>query len=72
MVCTAVWLGEHGMARRLAGPGGTTVALTCKVSGERAGPRYVLDACLDTASFGDEAAWTYPPTSGETARRVAA
>jgi len=30
----------------------------------RPGPRYVLDACLDTAPFGDEAAWTYPPTSG--------
>jgi succinyl-diaminopimelate desuccinylase len=27
--------------------------------------RFVLDACLDTAPFGDEAAWTYPPTSGE-------
>jgi succinyl-diaminopimelate desuccinylase len=25
----------------------------------------VLDACLDTAPFGDETAWTYPPTSGE-------
>ena len=30
-----------------------------------AGSRYVLDVCLDTAPFGDEAAWTYPPTSGE-------
>ena len=25
----------------------------------------VLDACLDTAPFGDEAAWTYPPASGQ-------
>ena len=25
----------------------------------------MLDACLDTAPFGDEAAWTYPPLSGE-------
>ncbi len=25
----------------------------------------MLDACLDTAPFGDEAAWTYPPVSGE-------
>ena len=30
-------------------------------------PRYVLDACLDTAPFGDETTWTYPPTSGEIA-----
>jgi succinyl-diaminopimelate desuccinylase len=66
--CMAAWLGEHGLAsRRLAGPGGATVALTCEVPGGRAGPRYVLDACLDTAPFGDEAAWTYPPASGEIA-----
>jgi succinyl-diaminopimelate desuccinylase len=28
----------------------------------------VLDACLDTAPFGDEAAWTYPPASGQIIR----
>jgi succinyl-diaminopimelate desuccinylase len=60
------WLAEHGLAcRRLVGPGGTAVALTCEVTGGRPGPRYVLDACLDTAPFGDESTWTYPPTSGE-------
>jgi len=62
----AGWLADHGLAcRRLAGPDGAVVALTCEVSGGRPGPRYVLDACLDTAPFGDEAAWTYPPLSGE-------
>jgi succinyl-diaminopimelate desuccinylase len=62
----SAWLGDHGLScRRLAGPGGTTVALTCEVTGAHPGPRYVLDACLDTAPFGDETAWTYPPTSGE-------
>ena len=62
----AAWLGRHGLAcRRLAGAGGSVVALTCEISGERPGPRYVLDACLDTAPFGDEAAWTYPPLSGK-------
>jgi succinyl-diaminopimelate desuccinylase len=40
-------------------------ALVCEVTGDRPGPRYVLDACLDTAPFGDESAWTYPPVSGE-------
>jgi succinyl-diaminopimelate desuccinylase len=61
----ATWLDRHGLAgRRLAGPGGAMVALTCEISGERPGPRYVLDACLDTAPFGDEAAWTWPPLSG--------
>jgi len=66
--CMAARLGEHGLAScRLAGPGGATVALTCEVPGGRPGPRYVLDACLDTAPFGDEATWTYPPASGEIA-----
>jgi acetylornithine deacetylase/succinyl-diaminopimelate desuccinylase-like protein len=49
----AAWLGEHGLAcRRVAEPGGPTVALTCEVPGGRPGPRFVLDACLDTAPFG--------------------
>jgi succinyl-diaminopimelate desuccinylase len=62
----AGWLAAHGLdCRRLAGPDGTTVALTCEVTGTTPGPRYVLDACLDTAPFGDEAAWTHPPLSGQ-------
>ena len=66
LACMTAWLGERGLrCRRLAGPGGTTVALMCEVGGSRPGPRYVLDACLDTAPFGDEAAWTFPPTSAE-------
>jgi succinyl-diaminopimelate desuccinylase len=63
------WLGAHGLpCRRLAGPGGMTAALTCEITGAGAGPRYVLDACLDTAPFGDEQAWNYPPASGEISR----
>ena len=66
--CMAARLGEHGLAScRLPGPGGATAALACEVPGGGPGPRYVLDACLDTAPFGDEAAWTYPPASGEIA-----
>ena len=62
----AAWLGDRGLAcRRVAGPGGTAVALTCEVAGAGPGPRYVLDACLDTAPFGDENTWTYPPLSGQ-------
>jgi succinyl-diaminopimelate desuccinylase len=62
----AAWLGSHGLScRRLPGPGGATAALACELRGGRPGPRYVLDACLDTAPFGDERCWTYPPTSGE-------
>ena len=69
LACTAAWLAGHGLScRRLARPGGATVALTCEVPGGRPGPRFVLDACLDTAPFGDEAAWTYPPASGQITR----
>ena len=62
--CMSGWLCRHGLVpRRLAGPTGETVALVCEVQGNADGPRYVLDACLDTAPFGDETAWTYPPLS---------
>jgi len=64
--CMASWLARHGLTcRRLAGTGGTTVALASEVTGNGPGPRYVLDACLDTAPFGDESTWTYPPASGQ-------
>jgi succinyl-diaminopimelate desuccinylase len=60
------WLAGHGLpCRRLTGPDGSPVALTCEIAGNGTGPRYVLDACLDTAPFGDEAAWSRPPASGE-------
>jgi succinyl-diaminopimelate desuccinylase len=58
------WLAGQGLAPRLlTGPGGEAVALVSEVGGGP-GPRYVLDACLDTAPFGDETAWTHPPLSG--------
>jgi len=66
--CMASWLDARGLeSRRLSGPGGATVALVCEVTGAATGPRYVLDACLDTAPFGDESAWRQSPTSGMTA-----
>ena len=59
------WLAERGLpARRLLDATGAPVALTCDVEGTRPGPRYVLNACIDTAPFGAEDAWSYPPTSG--------
>lgn len=42
---------------------GALVGLTSEIRGAGPGPRWVLDACLDTAPFGDEQVWTYPPTS---------
>lgn len=66
--CMSGWLAGHGLTPRLlTGQDGATVALMCEVPGRRPGPRYVLDACLDTAPFGDDSAWTYPPVSGEVA-----
>ncbi|WP_242905656.1 M20 family metallopeptidase [Actinomadura terrae] len=60
------WLESHGLpTRRLTDADGATVALVSEITGDPAGPRYVLDACLDTAPFGDEAAWSRPPTSGD-------
>jgi succinyl-diaminopimelate desuccinylase len=50
--------------RRLVDDGGLVVGVVCDIAGGRPGPRYVLDACLDTAPFGDEAAWAHSPTSG--------
>jgi succinyl-diaminopimelate desuccinylase len=59
------WLADRGLpCRRLAGPDGDVVALACEIS-TGPGPRYVLDACLDTAPFGDETAWSRPPLSGD-------
>jgi hypothetical protein len=55
---------RHGTGR-LSAPGGEIVALVCEITGGRVGPRYELDACLDTAPFGDEAAWTYPSASAQ-------
>jgi succinyl-diaminopimelate desuccinylase len=60
------WLRGHGLpSRRLTGPDGIPLALVSEITGDRPGPRYVLDACLDTAPFGDEAAWAHPSTSGK-------
>ncbi len=60
------WLKDHGLiARRLRQrEHGKTVGVICDIVGVHPGPRYVLDACLDTAPFGDENAWRYDPTSG--------
>jgi succinyl-diaminopimelate desuccinylase len=46
---------------------GAAVALTCEVVGARRGPRWVLDACLDTAPYGDLDAWSHSPTSAHVA-----
>jgi succinyl-diaminopimelate desuccinylase len=62
------WLTEHDLPfRRLhALDTGRAVALVCDITGHHSGPRYILDACLDTAPFGDSSTWQHEPTSGAT------
>jgi succinyl-diaminopimelate desuccinylase len=57
------WFTAHELPTRTLG---TTepLGLVCDVHGAQAGPRYVLNACVDTAPFGDTTAWRHPPTSG--------
>ncbi len=58
------WLTQRGLPTTVLKDAiGATVGLTCEIRGSRPGPRWVFDACLDTAPFGDEHAWTHPPTS---------
>jgi succinyl-diaminopimelate desuccinylase len=58
------WLTDRGLpVRVLHDPARERVGLVCDLDGARSRPRLVLDACVDTAPFGDEKAWTYPPTS---------
>ncbi|TDV44197.1 M20 family metallopeptidase [Actinophytocola oryzae] len=61
---TSDWLAQHHLPTAvLKDDTGAAVGLTCEIKGAHPGPRWVLDACLDTAPFGDEHAWTHSPTS---------
>jgi succinyl-diaminopimelate desuccinylase len=59
----ATWLRNHDVAISvLAAETGHPVAVVGEVVGSAPGPTYCLDACLDTAPFGDLAAWEHRPT----------
>lgn len=66
--CVSQWLAGRGLpSRRLYDTAtGRAVALVCDITGCHSGPRYVLNACLDTAPFGDSTSWQHAPTSGVT------
>ena len=51
--------------RRLYDDAGTCTGLLMEVSGDLPGPWWTLDACVDTAPYGDEGAWSFPPDSGD-------
>ncbi|MEV4741607.1 M20/M25/M40 family metallo-hydrolase [Streptomyces sp. NPDC049555] len=59
------WLGEHNLPHRRLHSDGMLVGLLIEIAGGRPGPWWALDACLDTAPFGSESSWTFPPTAGD-------
>jgi len=57
------WLAEHGLTPCVLADGdGAPVGVSVDI-GSGPGPRYCLNACLDTAPFGDPGAWSAPPTT---------
>jgi succinyl-diaminopimelate desuccinylase len=59
------WFVKHDYgATRLYDGDKKCVGILCNIEGAEPGPRYVLDACVDTAPFGDVDAWSHSPTSG--------
>jgi succinyl-diaminopimelate desuccinylase len=62
------WLTERSLPhRRLHNEAGQLVGLLVEIIGGRPGAWWTLDACVDTAPFGDESAWSFPPTIGDVA-----
>ncbi|MFF4407779.1 M20 family metallopeptidase [Streptomyces sp. NPDC001262] len=51
--------------RRLHDAAGELVGLLMEIPGGRPGAWWTLDACVDTAPYGDETAWSFPPASGD-------
>jgi len=59
------WLTKHGTDHEmLRDEAGDDVGLHGRIPGKEPGSIYLLDATVDTASYGDEAQWTHPPTAG--------
>ncbi|MGA5637743.1 M20 family metallopeptidase [Streptomyces cinereoruber] len=60
------WLTARAVPhRRLHDEAGVLVGLLAEVAGDRPGPWWTLDACADTAPYGDTTRWSFPPTSGQ-------
>jgi succinyl-diaminopimelate desuccinylase len=64
----AGWLAAHGVAHGwLRDIGGRPLGVCGEIPGARPGPTYVLNAPVDTAPYGDLAAWHHPPDRPTTA-----
>ncbi|QOV33759.1 M20/M25/M40 family metallo-hydrolase [Streptomyces ferrugineus] len=60
------WLAGRDLPpRRLYDERGGVVGLLVEIAGGRPGPWWALDACVDTAPYGDQGAWSFPPDCGE-------
>ncbi|MEW2579994.1 M20 family metallopeptidase [Streptomyces syringium] len=60
------WLAARTVPhRRLHDEAGELVGLLVEIPGGRPGTWWTLDACVDTAPYGDETAWSFPPASGD-------
>ncbi|MFI2740736.1 M20 family metallopeptidase [Streptomyces sp. NPDC018711] len=60
------WLTVAGLPhRRLHDAGGVLVGLLVEVAGSGPGPWWTLDACVDTAPYGDTTRWSFHPASGQ-------
>ncbi|WP_321884080.1 M20 family metallopeptidase [Burkholderia cepacia] len=57
------WFRSRGIVARRVISNGATLGLYVEVPGAIQGPRYVMNATLDTADIGDELAWSSPPFS---------
>ncbi|MFG2697206.1 M20 family metallopeptidase [Kitasatospora sp. NPDC048407] len=59
------WLGARGLPWRRLHHQGELAGLLVEIPGGRPGRWWALDACVDTAPYGDESAWSFPPTCGD-------
>lgn len=59
------WLTTRALPHRRLYDDGTVVGLLVEVAGGLPGPWWALNACVDTAPYGDEAAWSFPPDQGD-------
>ncbi|WP_327715262.1 M20/M25/M40 family metallo-hydrolase [Streptomyces sp. NBC_00490] len=60
------WLATRELPhRRLYDDAGSLTGLLVEVPGGLPGPWWALDACVDTAPYGDEGAWSFPPDCGD-------
>jgi succinyl-diaminopimelate desuccinylase len=60
------WLTARAVPhRRLCDEAGALVGLLVEVAGGRPGAWWTLDACVDTAPYGDSARWSFHPTCGQ-------